>query len=61
MSEGRDIDDGVLEALRYGWGQAYEFGVGPGGFWARRHDQLGLGNRSGHDENPTDGTTPRMR
>lgn len=34
-------DDRVLEALRHEWDDAYEFGTGPDGFWARRRDGLG--------------------
>jgi hypothetical protein len=30
-----------LAALRFDWDEAYEIGVGPGGFWARRLDGLG--------------------
>jgi hypothetical protein len=33
--------DQVLEALRHGWGEAYEFGEGYDGFWARRRDGSG--------------------
>ena len=34
-------EDQVLDALRLGWGDIYEFGVGLDGFWARRLDGLG--------------------
>jgi hypothetical protein len=30
-----------LGALRFDWGEVYEVGVGPGGYWARRHDGPG--------------------
>lgn len=29
------------KALRVGWDDAYEFGAGQGGYWARRRDGLG--------------------
>jgi hypothetical protein len=41
-----DAGDEVLEALRHGWDQAYEFGTGLEGFWARRRDHLGEGIRA---------------
>lgn len=34
-------EDSALQALRHGWDDAYEFGVGSGGYWARRRDGLG--------------------
>lgn len=34
-------EDQVLDALRLGWGDIYEIGVGLDGFWARRRDGLG--------------------
>jgi hypothetical protein len=33
--------DPALEALRHGWDDVYEFGVGSEGYWARRRDGLG--------------------
>jgi hypothetical protein len=37
----RDENDQVLETLRFDWDEVYEIGVGPDGFWARRHDGSG--------------------
>ena len=34
-------EDQALEALKHGWDDVYEFGVGPDGYWARRRDGLG--------------------
>jgi hypothetical protein len=34
-------EDRVLDALAHEWDGAYEFGVGPDGYWARRRDGLG--------------------
>ena len=34
-------EDPALEALRHGWDDVYEFGVGADGYWARRRDGLG--------------------
>jgi len=34
-------EDQALEALRHGWDDVYEFGVGLDGFWAQRRDGRG--------------------
>ena len=34
-------EEQILDALRLGWGDIYEIGVGLDGFWARRRDGLG--------------------
>lgn len=34
-------EDQVLDALQHNWDGAYEFGIGLGGYWARRRDGLG--------------------
>lgn len=34
-------EDQALEALRLGWNDTYEFGLGLDGYWARRRDGLG--------------------
>ena len=35
-------EDQVLDALQHEWDDAYEFGVGLDGYWARRRDDLGV-------------------
>jgi hypothetical protein len=34
-------EDQALEALRFGWDEFYEIGIGMDGFWARRRDGPG--------------------
>jgi hypothetical protein len=34
-------EDPALDALRHGWSDAYEFGTGVNGYWARRLDGIG--------------------
>jgi hypothetical protein len=41
-AEGPVMDGQALEALRFGWGDAYEIGRDDErGYWARRRDRLG--------------------
>jgi len=38
---GAGVPTAALEALQFGWGEAYEIGADDAGYWARRRDGLG--------------------